>query len=67
LFTFQIAGLQAFSRFKCGVSVSGWNRIPRSFSINAADLRVLMDQHGLLRVQSNEPNQITLYFGAQDV
>lgn len=33
-----------------------------SFSINAADLRILMEQHGLLRMQSNEPGEITLYF-----
>ena len=37
--------------------------VRRSFSIGAADLTVLMDQHKLLRMQSNEWGFITLYFG----
>ena len=34
----------------------------RSFSINAADLKILMEVHGLLRIQSNTYGEITLYF-----
>lgn len=50
LFTFPLTG-----RSSAGHTVM-------SFSINAADLRILMDAHGLLRMQSNDPGEITLYF-----
>jgi hypothetical protein len=36
---------------------------PVSFYVGAADLRILLDLHKLGRIQSNEPGEITLYFG----
>ena len=33
-----------------------------SFSLNMADMRELMEDHGLTRIQSNEPGEVTLYF-----
>jgi len=49
LFTFPTTG-----RSRAGHAVS--------FSINSADLRVLLNQHKLMRIQSNDPGEITLYF-----
>lgn len=60
LFTFHTEGLVPVPRPE---RPSQPKHMRKSFSINMADLRILMDEHKLMRIQSNAYGEITLYFG----
>jgi hypothetical protein len=56
------AGTETPHLFTFPLQGRGYAGQATSFSINFADMQILMEQHGLLRMQSNDPGEITLYF-----